>query len=455
MSKYVYCFLIIVFIAAQEILSQSWVQTSTTPIGGGVTDLLVRNNDDIIATVGSFNWPSVAGGVRKSTDGGQTWQNVASAFNGRTIEEAFDGNLYASIWFYPQNEGLYRSTNGGDTWSGPIYSVSSGNNIFSIAVKPGSPNYTIFAGTRIGVVRSTDSGGSFQSANNGIPANSWVRDLEIDSSGIIAAATTNGLFTSTNNGDLWEQATGIPASDTTVTLLFDYPLSTQDGNDPRLYTGSENGYIYQSFKDNKYLLATLLTIFGDGEIASIYGAYLFQQSKKINAVAVYPGGGDVGGVYVTNDTRAGFVKENDGLPANPKVSALSGRVIQTRSGEEVEMVAGLYDNTSDGAKIFKRTFVVSVENISSEIPDEYNLKQNYPNPFNPSTTIQFSIPEQTFVKLGIFNSLGEKISTLVNEELKTGSYKYEWNAENLSSGIYYYSLTTNNFSKTKKLVLLK
>jgi hypothetical protein len=450
-----YFFFLVVGLLTTQLYSQGWVQTSSTPVGGGVTDLLVRENGDILATVGSFNWPNVAGGVRKSTDGGQTWQNVASAFNGRTIEEAFDGNLYASIWFYPQNEGLYRSTNGGDTWSGPVYSVSSGNNIFSIAVKLGSPNYTIFAGTRIGVMRSTDSGGSFQSVNNGIPANSWVRDLEIDSSGTIAAATTNGLFISTNNGDLWEQATGIPASDTTVTLLFDYPLSNQDGNNSRLYTGSENGYIYQSFFESRYLFAVILTVFGDGEVASIFGTYLLTESKKINALAVYPTVGDVGGVYVTNDTRAGFVKENDGLPANPKVSALSGRVVQTRVSEEVEMFAGLYENTSTGAKIYKRTFVVGVEDISSEIPDEYNLEQNYSNPFNPSTTIEFSLPEQTFVKLEIFNSLGEKVSTLVSEELNVGNYKYEWNAENQSSGIYYYSLTTNNFSITKKLVLLK
>jgi hypothetical protein len=450
-----YFFFLVIGLLTTQLYSQGWVQTSATPVGGGVTDLLVRSNGDILATVGSFSWPNVAGGVRKSTDGGQTWQNVASAFNGRTIEEAFDGNLYASIWFYPQNEGLYRSTDGGTAWLPAGYSVPSGNNIFSIAVKPGNPDYSIFLGTRVGVVRSTNSGSTFQSVNNGIPANSWVRDLEIDSSGIIAAATTNGLFTSTNNGDLWEQATGIPASDTTVTLLFDYPLSNQDGNDSRLYTGSQNGYIYQSFFESRYLSAVILTVFGDGEVASIFGTYLLTESKKINAVALYPPGGDVGGVYVTNDTRAGFVKENDGLPANPKVSALSGRVVQTRSGEEVEMVAGLYENTSDGAKIFKRNFVVSVEEIDNQLPTVFKLEQNFPNPFNSTTTIQFSIPEQSFVKLEIFNSLGEKISKLVNEELRTGSYKYEWNAENLSSGIYYYSLTTNNFSKTKKLVLLK
>lgn len=455
MLKTIYCVLIIVNIFVQDIFAQGWVQTSSTPIGGGVTDLLVRENGDIIVATGSFNWPSVAGGIRLSTDDGQSWQNAASAYTCRTIEEAFNGNLYASIWFYPQNEGLYRSTDGGIVWLAAGYSVPSGNNIFSIAVKQATPDFSIFLGTRDGIVRSTNSGSSFQSANNGIPANSWVRDLEIDSSGIIAAATTNGLFISTNNGDLWEQASGISASDTTVKLLFDYPITALDGSETRLYTGSENGNLYQSFANSKYLVATLLAIFGDGELADIFGAYLWLENKKVNAVGVYPTGGDVGGVYVTGDTRAGFVKENDGLPSNPKVSAISGRVVQTRSSEEIEMYAGLYENTSDGAKIFKRTFVVGVENIDLGIPSDYRLEQNYPNPFNPSTTIQFSIPEQSFVKLEVFNSLGEKITTLVSEELNAGNYKYEWGAKNLSSGIYFYHLSSQGFSEMKKMILLK
>jgi hypothetical protein len=93
--------------------------------------------------------------------------------------------------------------------------------------------------------------------------------------------------------------------------------------------------------------------------------------------------------------------------------------------------------------------------VQSEQPSGFSLEQNYPNPFNPSTTIQFSIPEQSFVKLEIFNTLGEKVSTLVSELLYAGSYKYEWSAGNLPSGIYFYRLISGGQSITKKLMLTK
>jgi len=97
----------------------------------------------------------------------------------------------------------------------------------------------------------------------------------------------------------------------------------------------------------------------------------------------------------------------------------------------------------------------NVQIFDDGIPTEYVLFQNYPNPFNPSTTIQFSIPEESFVKLEVFNALGEKVSTLVSETLSGGKYEYEWSAANLPGGIYYYRLIANGFEETKKLVLLK
>ena len=99
--------------------------------------------------------------------------------------------------------------------------------------------------------------------------------------------------------------------------------------------------------------------------------------------------------------------------------------------------------------------VTSVERIEDVMPENFILAQNYPNPFNPSTTIQFSIPEQSFVKLEVFNTLGEKITTLVTEELNAGSYNYDWDAGSLPSGIYLYRLQTATFSTSKKMILIK
>lgn len=86
---------------------------------------------------------------------------------------------------------------------------------------------------------------------------------------------------------------------------------------------------------------------------------------------------------------------------------------------------------------------------------EYNLSQNYPNPFNPSTIIQYSVPEESFVKLEVFNSLGQLIKTLVSEEKQRGTYNYNFEAEDLSSGIYLYRLLAGDYIVTKKMLLIK
>lgn len=85
----------------------------------------------------------------------------------------------------------------------------------------------------------------------------------------------------------------------------------------------------------------------------------------------------------------------------------------------------------------------------------YSLDQNFPNPFNPSTKIRFSIPEDSFVSLKIYNMLGEEIASLVNEMKPKGIYDIEYNAGNLTSGVYFYTLEANGFSETKKFLLMK
>ncbi len=105
---------------------------------------------------------------------------------------------------------------------------------------------------------------------------------------------------------------------------------------------------------------------------------------------------------------------------------------------------------------FDGTFTFSDEvNVEVEIPLVYALEQNYPNPFNPSTTIKYSIQEDGFVKLAVYNLLGEEITMLVNNELKAGRYEIVFDASRFSSGVYIYRLESKNFLSIKKMVLVK
>jgi hypothetical protein len=102
-----------------------------------------------------------------------------------------------------------------------------------------------------------------------------------------------------------------------------------------------------------------------------------------------------------------------------------------------------------------------VKNPSNELPKSYSLSQNYPNPFNPSTKIRFDIPSGNLnsvpVKLIVYDILGREITVLVNEDLAPGTYEFEWNATNYSSGVYFYTIKVgdNSFAETKKMVLSK
>ncbi|MCH7769634.1 MAG: T9SS type A sorting domain-containing protein [Bacteroidetes bacterium] len=93
--------------------------------------------------------------------------------------------------------------------------------------------------------------------------------------------------------------------------------------------------------------------------------------------------------------------------------------------------------------------------IKIEVIYDFNLEQNYPNPFNPTTTIEYSIPEASFVELKIYDILGGEVASLVKENKPSGKHSVKFNASNLPSGIYFYRIVSGNFTATKKLILLK
>jgi hypothetical protein len=87
--------------------------------------------------------------------------------------------------------------------------------------------------------------------------------------------------------------------------------------------------------------------------------------------------------------------------------------------------------------------------------NNFHLNQNYPNPFNPSTKISFILARQSYVSLRIYNALGQELETIITKEMPSGLHIIEWTPKDISSGIYYYSIVTPNYTETKKLVFTK
>ena len=103
---------------------------------------------------------------------------------------------------------------------------------------------------------------------------------------------------------------------------------------------------------------------------------------------------------------------------------------------------------------------VSDRKENTNVIKEFCLEQNYPNPFNPSTKIKYEIPDQArndnvYVTLKVYDILGREITMLVNEQQQPGLYEVEWNADNNLSGVYFYRIMAGEFTKAKKMILIK
>jgi hypothetical protein len=114
-----------------------------------------------------------------------------------------------------------------------------------------------------------------------------------------------------------------------------------------------------------------------------------------------------------------------------------------------------YDAYSDAWMIRYASEATSIEEVIKEIPGQFNLSQNYPNPFNPVTIINYQLPITNYVELSVYNLLGKKVATLVNERQQAGHHQVEFNAHNFASGTYFYKIETGEFHDVKKMVLLK
>lgn len=142
----------------------------------------------------------------------------------------------------------------------------------------------------------------------------------------------------------------------------------------------------------------------------------------------------------------GFIKGN-GTTTEPKAYSFVDNHLNNVTGK---LYYRLKQIDYNGAFNYSEIVEVVID-----LPLEYSLNQNYPNPFNPSTKIKYSVPEQNLVSIVVYGVTGEEIATLVNEVKEAGNYEIEFNALQLSSGVYFYRMTSGDFTSVKKLSVLK
>ena len=141
---------------------------------------------------------------------------------------------------------------------------------------------------------------------------------------------------------------------------------------------------------------------------------------------------------------------------NIDLSGLSGKQVyfKVKITNNLKPVYYASEIKSD-AKVLAKSKTVSLNLSKSIVVKEYDLFQNYPNPFNPVTTINYQLPKSGSVTLKIFDILGNEVMTLVNEQKEMGRYTVQFDASSLASGMYVYQLRVNDYTSTKKMMLLK
>ncbi len=207
-------------------------------------------------------------------------------------------------------------------------------------------------------------------------------------------------------------------------------------NDGRIFKRTPSGEITQIGDIPGWM--GFMTIAGDAIYATAYQRHqIYKVPLDGSGQSIFAGTGQAGSD--DGDVSEATFNAPNGIVATSTGDTLYISDFETRS---LRIITGVSGN------------VTSVDD-KSELPDHFRLEQNYPNPFNPSTTISFSLTKQENVKLTIYNTMGELVETLANKHFQAGNHTLEFNANDLTSGVYFYTLKTPSVLETKKMLLMK
>ncbi len=409
--------------------SGQWVQISNP---GTYTMSLAISGANLFA--GTYdNYISPHGAVSISTNYGTSWSQTALNDNIVYSLLVSGPNLFAGVY-----GGVYLSTNNGSSWTAVNNGISnyyitnlaiSGTNLFAGGYQPGLV---------CEIFLSTNSGTNWTSVSSGLPY-SHVNTIAVSGTNIFAGFSyDSGIRLTTNYGTNWiavnNGLTGLTVKSIAVigTKLFATSFNYSNNSGCGVFMSINNGTNWTSVNNNLPNLKV--------NTLAISGTYLIAGCDS--------------GVYISSNYGGNWSNINLGFPYGTSVAML----YTTNNYLFATTTTQLNNN------LWRRPIseILGVNNINTQSPSKYSLSQNYPNPFNPVTIIRFSIPAvdsrlrgNDRVLLKVYDILGKEVQTLVNESLQPGTYETSFDGSSLTSGVYFYKLITNEFTETKKMLLIK
>ena len=357
-------------------------------------------------------------GIYKSTDGGITWTQKNPTSSSRIYFSDINTG-----WAIGEGGSILKSTDGGETWVPKI--SGSTNNLNSI--KFFNSNLGICVGNAGTVLFSTDYGESWISQNVGT-TESLTSVCFTNSSTIWIAGSNGTILNTTDLGNNWNNYNAVTGNYLTSLCFINENTGWIVGLDGTILKYQNDIVPVELVSFTADIMGNIVQL--NWRTATEVNNYGFEIERRINE---------------REWDNIGFV-EGEGNSISPKSYSFTDKNLV--GGSRIQYRLKQID--TDGS--FEYSSIVELQIV----PYQYELSQNYPNPFNPNTVIEFSLPDNAGnVKLSIYNSLGEKLAELVNSALTSGKYQYQWNAQNVATGIYIYELRTDKFVSIKKMTLIK
>jgi photosystem II stability/assembly factor-like uncharacterized protein len=415
------------------------------------------------------------GGVYSSPDNGDNWSasnNGLLALNIKGITIHSSGNIFVMPF-----AGLLHSSDDGVTWSDRSPELTGAQ--FELSAFEENPvNGDIFAGGAFTLQHSTDLGINWTEYSGGYFSTHMVAGVAINNSGDIFVASNGGVYRTTDNGASWTQVyQGNTLNVFTASNGYVYYIGFVPGG---LYRSTDNGDTWNQLTNGISGGISDLAIASDNTLYAVdAGNGIYRSDDSGDSWVLADNGIPKGSnglfmftVYAMTTNSAGHIFASIKYLDNQDVthydmfrSLNKGNGWSTLSNGLIgdytfvnDISIGTDNFAYAGATngIYQSAYPTGVEKEeSNQFPVSHNLEQNYPNPFNPSTKIKFSVSTTSFVSLKVYDALGREVAELVNEELSQGEYKVDFNADGITSGIYFYTLKADGFIKTKKMILLR